>query len=161
MIEVDDATPDDIDDLIPLESALFQEDAGVHDPYSDPTWPRREGRQDFEDLIASPDSIVVVARADAEPVGFLAGYAATSSPTRQPIRFAVLRTLFVAPDARRSGAATALIDHFVTWARAQGCVEAHVDHYAANLGAGQLYQRVGFDERSISRVLPLDPATDR
>lgn len=155
MLEIDDAFLDDIDDLIPLESALFAEDAGVHDPFSDPTWPQREGRADFEDLIASPDGVVLVARSSAGPVGFLAGYAADASPTRQPVRFAVLRTLFVAPPSRRYGAATALVDRFVLWARDQGCVEAHVDHYAANQGAANLYEQVGFGPRSISRALTL------
>ena len=160
MIEIREAQPGDIDELIPLESALFAEDAAVHDPFSDPTWPRREGRRDFEDLIASPESVLLVASSSEGPVGLLAGYSAQASPTRQPVRFAVLRTLFVTRNARRSGAATMLVDRFLTWARDQGCVEAHVDHYAANHGAAQFYDRVGFNERSISRVLPLGAADE-
>ncbi len=160
MIKVDEATLDDIGDLVPLESALFNEDAATHDPFSDPTWPHREGRRDFEVLIASPESVVLVARSSTEPVGLLVGYAAQSSPTRQPVRFAVLRTLFVAPASRRSGAATMLTDRFLSWARHQGCVEAHVDHYAANRNAGLFYDRVGFSQRSISRVLLLGTPTD-
>ncbi len=84
MIKVDEATLDDIGDLVPLESALFNEDAATHDPFSDPTWPHREGRRDFEVLIASPESVVLVARSSTEPVGLLVGYAAQSSPTRLP-----------------------------------------------------------------------------
>ena len=53
MITVVEAEPSQIDALIELEAALFVEDAGRHDPFSDPTWPRREGRKDFEDLISS------------------------------------------------------------------------------------------------------------
>ncbi len=155
MFEVDDATPGDIDDLIPLEAALFAEDAGVHDPHADPTWPEREGRQDFADLLASPDAVVLVARSGDGPVGFLAGYAAAASPTRQPVRFAVLRTLYVATGSRRSGVASALVDRFLDWARDHGCAEAHVDHYAANHGAARLYQEAGFRERSISRAIAL------
>ena len=156
MFEVQPAGADDIDDLIELESGLFAEDAGRHDPHADPTWPRREGRRDFEELLASPDAVLLVARGAAGPVGFLAGSAADASPTRQPVRYAVLRSLYVAPEARRSGAATALIDRFVAWAADRGCVEAVVDHYAANDGAARLYEQHGFAERSISRVLPLD-----
>ena len=48
-----------------------------------------------------------------------------------------------------------LVDQFLAWARRQGSVEADVDHYAANNGAALFYDRVGFSERSISRVLPL------
>jgi ribosomal protein S18 acetylase RimI-like enzyme len=156
-INVQPARADDIDELIELESGLFAEDAGRHDPYADPNWPRREGRQDFEDLLASANAVVLVARSESGSVGFLAGYAADASSTRQPVRFAVLRSLYVAPEARRAGAATALIERFVAWATEQGCAEAHVDHYVANQGAASLYERHGFTERSVSRVLPLGP----
>ena len=59
MIEVFEATASEIDPLVDLESRLFHEDAGQHDPFADPSWPAREGRKDFEDLIASPDGIVL------------------------------------------------------------------------------------------------------
>ena len=49
MIVVEQATSADVDALIELESSLFVEDAGVHDPKADTTWPRREGRKDFEE----------------------------------------------------------------------------------------------------------------
>lgn len=155
MIEVVEATSSDIDPLVDLETALFLEDAGQYDPYSDPTWPTREGRKDFEDLIASPDGIVLAARTSGDFVGLLAGYAAQASPTRQPVEYAVLRTMYVAPGVRREGVAMMLTERFVDWARARGCVEAHVDHYALNAAAAALYARCGFEARSVSRALKL------
>ena len=149
------ARPADIEALIELEAALFAEDAGQHDPYSDTTWPHREGREDFEKLIASSDGLVLVARGSGPIVGLLVGYVVRSSPTRQPVEYGILRSLYVAEDARRSGAATVLTERFVEWARGRGCVEAHVDHYAANVAAGELYERCGFAPRSVSRVLSL------
>jgi len=155
VIEVFEATSSEIDSLVELEAALFLEDAGQHDPFSDSTWPAREGRKDFEDLIASPDGIVLAARSSDDIVGLLAGYAAKSSPTRQPVEYAVLRTMYVAERARREGTAMMLTERFLVWARARGCAEAHVDHYAANLGAAALYDRCGFEARSVSRALRL------
>ncbi len=155
MIEVQQATTSQIDRLIELEAALFVEDAGRHDPFSDPSWPSREGRRDFEDLIASPDAIVLTAHRSGDIVGLLAGYAQKSSPTRQPVEYAVLRTMFVAENARREGVGAMLTERFLEWARARECVEAHVDHYAANNKAAALYERCGFERRSVSRVLPL------
>lgn len=38
--------------LVALESALFATDAVAHEPLADPTWPEREGRRDFERLLA-------------------------------------------------------------------------------------------------------------
>ncbi len=155
MIDVRLAATSDIEDLIELESALFAEDAGQHDPHADITWPEREGRKDFEDLVASPDSVLLVATMAGKAVGFLVGYAAHSSSTRQPIQYAVLRSLYVSPDVRRGGLAQSLIDVFLTWARERGCAEAHVDHYEANAGAGALYEGLGFRPRSIARTLAL------
>ncbi|MEM7326751.1 MAG: GNAT family N-acetyltransferase [Actinomycetota bacterium] len=162
MIEVDEAGPDDIDELIRLEVGLFEEDGGVYDRFADTSWPLREGRKDFEDLMASPDSIVLVARAVAshtiESIGFLAGYASAGSPVRRPMRAAVLRSLYVAADHRRSGAAQLLTEQFLAWARDQGAAEAQVTHYAANHGAARFYDQIGFTEQSVFRVLPLDGA---
>lgn len=155
MIDVHQANPSEIDRLIELEGNLFVEDAGQHDPFADPTWPAREGRKDLEDLIASPDAIVLTALKSDDIVGLLVGYAQKSSPTRQPVEYAVLRTMFVAEPARRQGVGSALTDHFVAWARERGCAEAHVDHYAANTRAAALYERHGFEPRSVSRALPL------
>ena len=155
MIEVFEATASEIDSLVELESRLFHEDAGRHDPFADPSWPAREGREDLEDLIASPDGIVLSARASDDVVGLLAGYAANSSPTRQPVEYAVLRTMYVAEGARRQGAAEMLTKQFLAWARARNCAEAHVDHYAANEGAAALYAHCGFEVRSVARVIAL------
>lgn len=146
------ATAEDLDDLVKLESALFVEDAGVYEEFADTSWPEREGRDDFVQLIESLNCLVLVAAYESGVVGFLAGYTTPSSPTRQPVEYAVLRSIYVSTEQRRRGAAQSLIDEFLAWARSKECVEAHVDSYAANVGAQALYERNGFAARSISRV---------
>jgi GNAT superfamily N-acetyltransferase len=155
MIEVSEAMSSEIGRLVELESALFAEDAGRHDPFADTTWPLRCGRKDFEDLLASPDCVVLAARKSGEVVGLLAGYAQKASPTRQPVEYAVLRSMYVAESVRREGVATMLAERFLDWARGRGCAEAYVDHYAANLGAAALYAQCGFEARSVSLALML------
>ncbi len=50
----------------------------------------------------------------------------------------------------------------VTATRANRCAEAHVDAYAANVGARAVYERHGFGARSISRAdPPIAPRTER
>lgn len=149
------ATTDDLTALVELQSQLFTEDAGEHDPHADTSWPSREGRADFERLLQAEDAAVFVVESDGDLVAFLDGYAAASSPTRQPVTFAVLRSLFVRVDARRTGAATLLVDRFVDWASRRECVEVHVDHYAANEAAAGFYASLGFAPRSVSNVRPL------
>jgi len=149
------AGAEDVDALVELQCALFREDAGEHDPHADITWAEREGRDDITQLMDSPDALVLAAKHDDTVVGMLIGYATQSSPTRQPIEFAVLRSMYVAEQARRSGTATQLAERFLIWARDRGCVEAHVSHYAANSSAQALYAGLGFEAQSVLRTIAL------
>ncbi len=156
MMHIDVATMDDVDAIVDLESRLFAEDSGVHEPFADIGWPAREGHEDCRRLIDDPNSIVLLARDDADAVGLLMGYDAMASSTRRPVRYGVLRSMYVDRDHRRTGVARQMTDRFVAWAREQGCVEAQVNHYAANDGAGRLYEACGFRPHSLNRLLLLD-----
>lgn len=152
------ATPanrDDLDELVDLQTALFREDAGVHDRNVDLTWPVREGRSDFDRLLADDDSLVLAAREGASVVGFLVGYTTPSSPSRLPVTYAVLRSLYLDPSQRGTDAARRLVDGFLAWARDRGCAQALVDCYAANDHARRFYERQGFAAHSIQHTLEL------
>lgn len=97
-----------------------------------------------------PDSLVLLARSDKVPVGYL-----VSSATRMPIRSAVLRSIYVDAAHHRRGVARSLTDAFLEWARVHECVEARVDSYLDNEPAQRFYQRNGFKQRSVSRVMTL------
>lgn len=155
MTIVEPATHDDIDKLVELEAGLFREDAGLHEKFADVTWPEREGRDDFERLLADPSAIVLVARAGKSVVGLVVGYVSESSPTRLPVTYGVLRSMYVDVGHRDAGVGGLLAETFISWARAQGCAEVHVDAYVANQGAQRFYGRHGFEPQSVSRVLRL------
>lgn len=155
MVEIASAVPGDIESLVELESRLFAEDAGIHDPNADVTWPSREGVADFEQLLADDDSVVFIARADGQAVGFTAGYASKSGPTRQPLTMGVLRSMYVHGDARGEGVGRRLTEAFTGWARDKGCAEVHVESYFDNGPARRLYERAGFAPQSVSHVMYL------
>jgi ribosomal protein S18 acetylase RimI-like enzyme len=155
MITVEPATHDDIARLVELETGLCREDAGRHERFADVTWPDREGHDDFVQLLANPSALVLHARADGVTVGFAVGYLQQSSPTRLPVTYGVLRSLYVEPSHRDAGVGTQLTAAFVAWASANGCAEAHVESYAANDGAQRFYARHGFQAVSLSRALLL------
>lgn len=155
MIVIEPADVDDIERLVALEAELFRDDAGRHDQFVDLTWPQREGRADFARLLASPVSLVLVARDADEVIGHLVGYLSAPTATRQSVTYAVLRSMYVEADQRRRGVARLMTERFVSWAREQGCAEAHVDSYVANETAQRFYERSDFAGRSVSRVLPL------
>lgn len=155
MTRVEIANQGDVESLVELEALLFAEDAGVHDPQADVTWPLREGAADFQRLLADGNSVVLVARRAGTVVGHVAGYTALSSPTRQPATFGVLRSMYVRSNARRAGVGQLLTEAFIDWARDQGCVEVHVDSYFENATARRLYEQSGFAPRSVAHVLRL------
>ncbi len=155
MVFVERAQEADIEQLVELETGLFAEDAGVHDEFADVTWPVREGAGDFNSLLSSGESVVLVAKADDGVVGFVAGYRTSSSPSRQPMTYGVLRSIYVDKAARGSGVGRALVTEFVEWARSGGCAEVVVDSYVKNVGAQRLYDCLGFVAQSVSRRLRL------
>ena len=155
MITIGPALQNDIADLVELETGLFREDAGTHERFADVTWPEREARDDFEQLIRNPSATVLAAREQGAIVGFAVGYLQQSSPTRLPVTYGVLRSLYVEPSQRNAGVGSGLTGAFVSWARANGCADAHVDSDAANEGAQRLDARHGFEAVSVSRALLL------
>ncbi len=155
MIAIGPALQSDIADLVVLEMGLFREDAGTHERFADVTWPEREGHDDFERLIGNPSATVLAARDQGVIVGFAVGYLQQSSPTRLPVTYGVLRSLYVDPASRNAGIGCQLTEAFIAWARANGCAEALVDSYAANEGAQRFYARHGFEAVSVSRALLL------
>ncbi len=155
MITVAPATQSDIDDLVELGARLFQEDAAVHDTHIDLSWSEREGHADTRQLIKSEHGLVLIARDGDNAVGHLVGYSHEASSTRLPVRFGVLRSMYLVPEHRRGGVGRLLVQRFKDWATEQGCVEAHVSSYAANQGAQDFYESLGFRALSVSRVLTL------
>lgn len=155
MIEIKRATSEDVKDLVNLGARLFKEDAGVYDTYIDLTWSDREGAADFRHLLANEESLVLIARAEGEAIGHLVGYASAASQTRKPVRFAVLRSMYIDPSHRRGGIGRGFVDRFVSWAKGQDCVEAHVSSYVDNHAAQLFYETMGFESRSLTRSLSL------
>lgn len=156
VINIEPATMNEVDAVVELESRLFTEDSGTHEPYADITWPAREGHEDCRKLISDDHGIVLLAHDGSDAVGLLMGYSVVAGSTRQPIRYGVLRSMYVASEHRRSGVARQLTERFIEWARVQGCAEVQVNHYVANTGAGSLYESCGFRPHSLNRVLLLE-----
>ena len=155
VIDIREATAADADAVVGLEASLFVEDSGVYEPHADVSWPAREGHADFEQLISCDDGFVVLAWDGDDAIGLVMAYAATASSTKQPVRYAVLRTMYVATSHRRHGVGGLLVDRFLEWARSIDCVEAQVNHYVDNEPAGALYEAHGFMPHSLNRVVPL------
>lgn len=98
-------------------------------------------------LIAAPDTdgVQLIARRDGVPAGFATIYWTWQST--QARRQAVMNDLFVAPEARGSGLADALIHECVARAREYGAGILEWQTATDNFRAQKVYDRVG-GERS-------------
>ncbi len=150
------ARESDTEDLVRLEARLFAEDAGIHDPDVDVSWPDRNGRDDFARLLASDSAVVLVARNGTELLGHLVGYLSDPSPTRHGRRSAQIRSLYVDESHRGAGVGHALVERFLTWASDREAHSVGVTSYLGNTGARSFYCRLGFAERSVVLHRPLD-----
>jgi GNAT superfamily N-acetyltransferase len=137
----------DLDDVVALSAALFAEDAGQRDPYTDLDWPWREGHEYFGGLLAGPSTRCWLAEVDGTVCGSLVGRINRASTVR-PVRVAELESMYVRPEYRSTGVGAALVAEFFEWARGRGAQRAAVTAHAANDRALAFYARNGFRPRS-------------
>jgi ribosomal protein S18 acetylase RimI-like enzyme len=130
------ATLADLEALVPLFDAY----RGFYRQPSDPArariWLEQRMRQD--------ESVVLAAERGGAIVGFAQLY-----PTFSSVRTArtwILNDLFVDAGARRSGAARALLDAAIAFAREQGAARISLETTRDNAPARALYRSAGWDE---------------
>lgn len=153
-IRIRPADEGDLDVIVALNHALFQEDAGQRDPFMNLDWARQEGRAHFARHLASATSCCLVADRRGDVVGYLVGYArSATSLTTVPV--AELESMFVLDNARCHGVGKHLVDAFLAWCRGRGTQRASVTAYAANDGAIRFYQRAGFAAKQLTLDRPV------
>lgn len=141
------ATVDDVDLVAPLFDAyrVFYEYA------SDPAL----SRSYVNDRLARDESVVFVAEGPADAVGFTQLYPTFCSLDAS--RIFVLYDLFVAPAARRTGAASLLLTAAADFGRAEGASRLDLSTARTNTKAQALYESLGWqlDEIYLYYSLPL------
>jgi GNAT superfamily N-acetyltransferase len=96
----------------------------------------------LEDRVARHESVLLVARLRGSAIGFTQLYPCFASVSLT--RMFVLYDLFVAPHARRGGAAAALLRAAVDHAASQGAGQLMLQTGVSNLPAQRLYEREGW-----------------
>lgn len=139
----------DVERIVGLNCALFREDAGRRDPFTDQGWPEREGEGHFGDLLVWEGGLSLVAESDGGVVGYLAGYVGAATSSR-PVAVAELESMYVAEGYRDSGVGTRMVGEFLAWAAARGVERASVTAHAANEDAIRFYRRNGFRPKSLT-----------
>ncbi|MDQ6858627.1 MAG: GNAT family N-acetyltransferase [Chloroflexota bacterium] len=125
---------DDLDALVPLFD-------GYRVFYGQPS--DLDGARTFlADRLKRGESVIFLAVADGEIVGFTQLYPSFSSVSMK--RLWVLNDLFVAPEARRSGAGRALILRAERWATETGAKGLTLTTQVTNVTAQGLYESCGW-----------------
>jgi GNAT superfamily N-acetyltransferase len=96
----------------------------------------------LEERVAREQSVVLVARLQGAAIGFCQLYPCFASVSLT--RMFVLYDLFVAPEARRHGAAAALLRAAVDYAAGEGAGQLMLQTGVTNLPAQRLYEREGW-----------------
>jgi ribosomal protein S18 acetylase RimI-like enzyme len=141
------AGTDDVNALAPLFDAY----RGFYGQPSDPELARRF----LVERIGSGESVVFLAEGGGGPVGFTQLYPGFSSTRAR--RVFVLNDLYVAPQARRSGAAGLLLAEATAYAKAAGALELTLATARTNTAAQALYERSGWvrEDGFLHYTLPL------
>lgn len=122
-----------VDEIAPLFDAYRRFYGCVDDP---------RARLFLEERIARHESVVFVARLQGSAIGFTQLYPCFASVSLA--RTFVLYDLFVAPQARRCGAAAALLRAAVDYAASQGAGQLMLQTAVTNRPAQRLYAREGW-----------------
>ena len=127
---------DDVDELVPLFDAYRQ----FYDQPSDLT----RARNWLRARIGANESVVLIAERDGLPVGFTQLYPMYSSV--QTARIWVLNDLYIPPEERRLGVATALLKAALEYARNDGASRLQLETGRRNEAARALYRAAGWQE---------------
>lgn len=107
-------------------------------------------------VLDSPDNCVFVAEQEGAIAGYV--YAALEPLSWKELRgpAGFIHDVAVAPELRRSGTGTKLMEAAIDWLRAQGAPRVILGTAAPNAGAQALFRRLGFRDTMIEMTRELD-----
>ncbi len=133
-IEIRRASLADLDRVVPLFD-------GYRRFYRLPGDPER-ARRFLRERLEHNQSVIFLAFDDAAAVGFTQLYPSFSSGALAPIF--ILNDLFVAPEARRRGAGSALLEAAAGYGRSAGAIRLVLSTELSNTAAQSAYERLGW-----------------
>lgn len=101
---------------------------------------REPGVSFVRSRVTDEDAVVFLATGEGGPVGYVIAEVQTPPPMVEPVRECHVTELFVAPDARRQGVATALLAETEAWAVETDCAFLKLMVSADNRAALDLYE---------------------
>jgi ribosomal protein S18 acetylase RimI-like enzyme len=139
------ATVKDLDTVVALRVALLREHP------ENPVYRRlrhdvtARARRLFAQQLDSPGEVTFLAERGGQAVGILRCVESSGSPLLLPAQYAYVSSVYVLPEARRSGVLTALMEHAEGWAREAGLEEFRLHSVADSPAANGAWDALGFE----------------
>jgi len=102
-------------------------------------------REKLVNSIPRDDRLYLLAQTDSGIAGFLEGKISDIHEVFAPKNVFHISVVYVIPECRLHGVATALVRDALRWASAQGCREADLNVLVNNANARGLYEKLGFE----------------
>lgn len=125
---------------VTLQDMVF---VGGHEVNPDETFWREYGEKVIK-AIKNGDRLYLFAETENGIVGYLEGKQVTLQEVFKPKKSFHISAVYVLPDERRKGIATALFREALRWGLEQGCQEADLNVLVNNSDAKWLYEKLGF-----------------
>jgi ribosomal protein S18 acetylase RimI-like enzyme len=117
-----------------------------------------ELERSFEAALVDPDAILVVAEEGDEVIGMASGHLHRPSMFSED-RAMELASVYVRPDRRRLGLATALTRAVARFARDRGIDRVTLKTFAQNEEGLAAWAAMGFEARTVQMTAPVDRLT--
>jgi len=102
-------------------------------------------RETLVDSILGDDRLYLLAQTGNGIAGFLEGKIKDIHEVFTPKNVFHISVVYVMPESRCNGIATALVREALRWASGQGCREADLNVLSNNANARGLYEKLGFE----------------
>lgn len=143
-LTVRQATADDLPTIVALRLSLLREHAD-HPIYGRlrADAPAR-ARELFANQLDSPGEIMFLAERAGQVVGILRCIESTGSPLLHPARYGYVSSVFVKPEARRTGVLHALVARAADWCTERGLDEMRLHSVVGDAVSEAAWDALGF-----------------
>ncbi len=144
MLEIRNATPDDLDAITRLWRAMMDLQLTLNDHFTLTADAEPCFRDAATQKLVNPEAINLVAVQEDRVIGFCFSRIQPFANIYTKDRYCLISDLSVDPQARRNGVAAKLLDAVKAWCIEQGVVHYEVNVAQGNTAAEKFWEKAGF-----------------
>ena len=142
----------DLEHVVRLRMALLREH-GQHPIYGRLRQDaERRARDLFAAQLLAPGEVIFLAERASRVVGILRCVESSASPLLEPPRYGYVSSVYVEPEARRSGVLRELVASAERWCADRGLTEIRLHSVHDDPASNEAWERTGFEAVEIVRL---------